>query len=91
MSDANPNAGRYAGDPDAEALAALDRIDEALGGARGAEAAIDPKEACEIYRRLRPWIGTVLPIIRRIPVIGPKVARLIEALMSIADHCCKPA
>lgn len=89
MSNASTHAGRYAGDPDAEALAALDQIDEKLGGT-GAEAAIDPKQACEIYRSLRPLIGTVLPIIRRIPVIGPKVVRLIEALMVIADQCCKP-
>ena len=88
MTDPTAGATFRGEDPHAEALAALDRIDAAIGGASVTDARLDPGQLCEQYRRIRPWLETVLPMIQAIPVVGPKIVRVVRMLMSIADTLC---
>lgn len=70
---------------DVNALAALAEIED-----------ISPKkllkgskdELCKKYNEYKGFIPVLLPIIKKIPLYGPKIATVIETLMQIADFAC---
>ena len=69
---------------------ALDSIESELGARRtrlpGRTDAIE--DLCGTYRTLRPTLEILLKIVRKIPGIGGKIAKVIEFLMGIADIAC---
>lgn len=52
------------------------------------EAAIDPGQLCDLYRKNKGNIELGLRLIERIPVYGPKIAAMITFLMKLADITC---
>ena len=45
-------------------------------------------ELCKTYNEYKGLIPMVLPIIKKIPIYGSKIAAVIETLMQIADFAC---
>lgn len=83
MSDADSSAVPQ----DREAREALAEIEKALGGATAREM-VDPKQACDTYRRIRPWLERALPWIER---VSRQLAEAVRFLMGIADTLCPRA
>jgi hypothetical protein len=48
----------------------------------------DATDICAEYKKIKKWIQFVLPMIRKIPVIGAEIATILEFLMKIADTIC---
>jgi len=71
---------------EAKMLAALDRASNTIGKKRVAQA--DPAKLCEYYKEIRPLITALLPLIKKIPVYGAKIAQIVEFLMLLADKVC---
>ncbi len=78
-----------------QALDALNRFDENLGGAAGlqmdrsaaaAEGLVD--DACAFYRQNRHYLEGALWLVERVPVYGAKIARALRLVMQIADRYC---
>ena len=47
----------------------------------------DHAALCDEYKKIRKWIVLALPLIKKIPVIGGKIAAVLQFLMMIADTC----
>jgi hypothetical protein len=67
-------------------LAALDAAVAAVTGPKLRRA--DASALCDEYKKIKKWIAIFLPLIGKIPVIGPKIVAIVEFLMSIADTIC---
>jgi len=48
----------------------------------------DDADLCGTYRKVRPILKIAVPIIRKIPPIGGKIADAVEFLMTLADSFC---
>lgn len=46
------------------------------------------EELCKKYNEYKVFIPTLLPLIKKIPTLGPKIASIIETLMQVADFAC---
>lgn len=81
-----------------DAIEALNKLDFARiekvfkavkpAAARAAAVAGKPIPYCEEYCAAKPVLKLLLPVIGKVPVIGPRVRRLVELLMRIADSAC---
>lgn len=61
----------------------LRELDEIFAGKDMSAAAIG--DLCPIYRRVRPVLERLLPILR---VLYPSAAKAVELLMQLADRAC---
>ena len=76
---------------DDDALKALNRIATVVGAGKapvGAAAGVG-QMVCDTYAEVKGLLRVALPLIRRIPVYGSKIAAAIQFLMTIADAYCK--
>lgn len=71
-------------------IAALDNIEAELTGfsARTAMAEGGKDELCKKYHTIRAWLLIAIKIVKKIPVVGAKIAAAIEFLMVLADAVC---
>jgi hypothetical protein len=67
-------------------LAALDAAAAAVTGPKLRRA--DAVALCDEYKKIKKLILVFLPLISKIPVIGPKIAAILQFLMTIADTIC---
>lgn len=74
---------------DQQFLSALDSIDTQLSASHaGIAGALDGSQLCEQYKRIRGLLEAIIPVIRRIPVWGDKLAAALTFLMHLADTVC---
>lgn len=71
----------------AEALAALDEVEQHVNRSASGKAAL-AGNVCDEYRRLRPSLEKIVTFVRLIPVYGPKIAAALQFLMGLADSLC---
>jgi len=45
-------------------------------------------DVCLIYRRVKPIISGILPLLKLIPVYGATISEAVTALMSVLDNTC---
>ena len=45
-------------------------------------------DVCLIYRRVKPILSGVLPLLKMIPVYGGTISEALTALMSVLDSIC---
>lgn len=67
-------------------LAALDIIDEELS--KPAIQDLNGNGLCATYKKIRGSLEAVLPVVKVIPVYGPKLAVAIQFLITLADTVC---
>lgn len=67
-------------------LAALDSMDEELSKPFIQD--LNGNGLCAIYKKIRGSLEAILPVVKVIPVYGPKLAAAIQFLMTVADTVC---
>jgi len=71
---------------DREAEHMLNEIESILGP-QAAEG-FDPKQACDLYKKIRPFLEPLPPWLDKLKPWGPPLAKALRLLMLVADHCC---
>jgi hypothetical protein len=71
---------------EAKMLAALDRAAAGVTGPKLRRG--DASSLCDQYKKIKQYIVIALPLIKKIPVVGAKIAAILEFLMKIADTVC---
>ena len=84
-------------DDDQEIMAAMQKVDEALGtgggGGGGPQAAAAPSpqaipNPCEAYNKIRDVLPTLISLAKKIPVVGKRIAAALQLLQTIGDQFC---
>ena len=71
-----------------KALEALDKANAAISMHAGAKALPDLGELCKVYKTIKPFVTSALPLIQAIPVYGGKIAAIVTFLLKVADLAC---
>jgi hypothetical protein len=45
-------------------------------------------DVCVIYRRVKPILSGILPLLKLVPVYGATISEALTALMSVLDNIC---
>ena len=75
---------------EAHALEALDKASAAIGKHEAERSITVPNlgELCKVYKTIKPFVQSALPLVQAIPVYGAKIASVLSFLLKVADLAC---